>query len=318
MKYVREHINEKFTKDSDPISDLNIGIAAQLDKWIKTTDEYRQGYNSKEKDYIWICAIHGKTDFVRYLLDKGADVHASNDTALIWASERGHAEVVKLLLDAGADVHVSNDVALIWASENGHEKVVKLLLDAGANVHASDDVALRWASEKGHDKVVKMLKDHIAKEKKKVKESLNEKFTQESDPIKDMNIGVDPKRFEHRSLEYYYTAVSDEELQTLKKFFKTNKDKIFYIGNSDSKYAKKVEKIISLKSTKLIFQKKFKDTHNFFSISNIKCYETKYGKVVISEADVERRRTGTARHLKWYLCDISFAAYLDYKYKAFS
>ena len=317
MKLIREHINEKFTQESDPISDLNIGLAAEIDKWIKTTNEYKDSYTSKDHQ-LWICSKYNQVDFVRYLLDKGADVHVRDDAALRWASRYGYDKVVKLLLDAGANVHANNDYALRSASERGHDKVVKLLLDAGADVHAHYDAALRLASYYGHDKVVKLLKDHIAKEKKIVKENLNEKFTQDSDPIKDLNIGIDAERFKQHSLMYNYTAVDDNELRILKKFFKTSKDKIFYIGNSDSKYAKKVEKIVSLKSTMLIFEKKFKDTNNFFMSDNIKCYESKYGKFAISEVDIERRNMRTARHLKWYLCDVSFAAYLDYKYKAFN
>jgi len=42
MKIVREHINEKFTEDSDPIQDMGIGTLAQIDKFIQEndTDEY--------------------------------------------------------------------------------------------------------------------------------------------------------------------------------------------------------------------------------------------------------------------------------------
>ena len=112
MKYVREHINEKFTQESDPISDLIIGLAAQLESWIKTTNEYKSSYIFKETDYLWVCSKYNQVDFVRYLLSKGADVHANNDYALQWASENGHEQVVKLLLDAGADVHARNDAAL--------------------------------------------------------------------------------------------------------------------------------------------------------------------------------------------------------------
>jgi hypothetical protein len=125
------------------------------------------------------------------LLAAGADVHAENDRALRWASSNGHTEVVKILLAAGADVHAENDRALRWASESGHTEIVKLLLAANANVHAENDYALQLASNNGHTEVVKVLKDHIAKEKrKKVKESVNEKFTEDSDPIHNMSIGI--------------------------------------------------------------------------------------------------------------------------------
>jgi ankyrin repeat protein len=45
------------------------------------------------------------------------------------ASRYGHAEIVKLLLENGADVHAENDSALRWASERGHTEIVKLLQD---------------------------------------------------------------------------------------------------------------------------------------------------------------------------------------------
>jgi hypothetical protein len=139
-----------------------------------------------------LASEEGYYKIVKLLLDAGADVHADDDYALRYASVEGHDKVVKLLLDAGADVHADDDQALRYASRNGHDKVVKLLLDAGANVHAKSGKAVQWESQRGHDKVVKMLKAHIAKEKKrkKVKESLNEKFTEDSDPITDMGIGV--------------------------------------------------------------------------------------------------------------------------------
>ena len=35
MKIVREHINEKFTEDSDPIRDMNIGLNDIIKSWIK-------------------------------------------------------------------------------------------------------------------------------------------------------------------------------------------------------------------------------------------------------------------------------------------
>ena len=188
MKILREHINEKFTEDSDPIHDMNIGMIHQIKLWMKSID---QPFKDKDNALAY-CAGYGKLDFVEYLLAAGADVHASYDFALRWASDKGHTEMVKVLLTAGADVHAMDDDALHWASDKGHTEVVKVLLAAGADVHAYDDGALRWASENEHTEVVKVLKDHIAKEKrKKVKESVNEKFTEDySDPIHDMGIGL--------------------------------------------------------------------------------------------------------------------------------
>jgi len=181
-------INEKFTQDSDPIADMNIGMMHQIKLWMKSINE-----PFKDKDNaLAYSAKDGKLDFVEYLLAAGANVHADNDYALYWASYKGHTEVVKVLLAAGADVHANDDDALRWASGNGHTEVVKVLLAAGADVHANNDHALQLASSNGHTEVVKVLKDHIAKEKrKKVKENLNEKFTEDDvDPVKSMGIGA--------------------------------------------------------------------------------------------------------------------------------
>ena len=107
----------------------------------------------------------GRTDAVKELLDKGADVHAGNDMALRHASWNGHTETVKALLKAGADVRALGDAALLWAAGMGHTETVKLLLDAGADVHARYDYALHWASLNGHTGTVKLLREWIEREK---------------------------------------------------------------------------------------------------------------------------------------------------------
>jgi len=64
---------------------------------------------------------------VKRALERGADVHARDDAALRWASEKGHKDVVEVLLRAGADVR--DDEPLRWVALNGHKEVVELLLN---------------------------------------------------------------------------------------------------------------------------------------------------------------------------------------------
>lgn len=76
-------------------------------------------------------AYNGRFKIVKLLLEKGADVHAQNDEALIASCTYKHIEVVKLLLNKGSDIHADYDLALCCFSEN--EEMVKFLLEKGAN-----------------------------------------------------------------------------------------------------------------------------------------------------------------------------------------
>ena|ERR1022692_1754630 len=110
-----------------------------------------------------LTAADGHHDIktVQALLAAGADVHAWNDHALLWAAVRGHTEMVKVLNAAGGEVHTNNDWALCIAAQHGHIETVQMLLAAHADVHAHSDWALRWAAGYGHTETVKVLAKHI-------------------------------------------------------------------------------------------------------------------------------------------------------------
>ena len=46
---------------------------------------------------------------------------------MIWASYNGHLEFVKYLVEQGADIHAEYDFALKYARKNKHLEVVKYL-----------------------------------------------------------------------------------------------------------------------------------------------------------------------------------------------
>lgn len=87
MKLASKNINEKFTSNSDPIEDMNIGIIGLLNIFIK---ELKQGkYNidwyehfNNDDDLLWICARYNKIELVKYLLNKGANIHYKSNRAL--------------------------------------------------------------------------------------------------------------------------------------------------------------------------------------------------------------------------------------------
>lgn len=104
----------------------------------------------------------GSASAVSFCLDRGADVHANDDSALRWAAHLNDKDVCELLLDRGANVHAMDDAALFWAAAKGHTAVVQLLLQHGANIHSRQDEALRYAASGGHKDLCELLLDHGA------------------------------------------------------------------------------------------------------------------------------------------------------------
>ena len=113
------------------------------------------------------AASHGRTDVVKSLLEKGADVNAGSDmdgtTALGAAIANGHAGVVRVLAEYGADVNGRDEAGqtyLIFAVVLSQPEIVKVLLEAGANVNMGDKsgvVPLMWAVAGGHTDIVRLL-----------------------------------------------------------------------------------------------------------------------------------------------------------------
>lgn len=107
-----------------------------------------------------LCGVlHGDVAMVRYLCERGADVHwrGREADALLLAVKTGRLPLARLLLDAGADVNVrfgdsngvvdDNDLctALTLAVRNKDADMARLLIERGANVNvfataAKDDV----------------------------------------------------------------------------------------------------------------------------------------------------------------------------------
>jgi len=175
------------------------------------------------------CVIYEKEDFVDYLLGKGADINNKHVNSWFkFACEYGHTGVVKLLIDKGFNFHGNAgegyEKGLRIAIANKQLGVVKLLVEAGADAETVQGKPIRIAIANNHMDIIKYLKekgyklgkseylkvaqdghiramtDFLTKEfkdekRKKIrkffglKESLYEKFTEEGDPIKDMNIG---------------------------------------------------------------------------------------------------------------------------------
>jgi ankyrin repeat protein len=116
---------------------------------------------------LMLAAEEGHLQLVELLLDRGADVHSTDETgedALKKACARwGNAGIASLLLERGASVHVTCELgrtALIEASSVGDEEMVKKLLDHRADVNhvtSDDETPLSFALVNGTTAVVKLL-----------------------------------------------------------------------------------------------------------------------------------------------------------------
>jgi ankyrin repeat protein len=130
VKLVREHINEKFTEESDPIKDMNIGIMHDIREFVNKVE----GINLYSKENLLLyCAKHDKNEFVKFLINDGADIHAYKDIALSWAVQNKNLELAKVLIDNGANVNVNSTYTLLSiAMYNEDKAMIKLLKDNGA------------------------------------------------------------------------------------------------------------------------------------------------------------------------------------------
>lgn len=70
-----------FTQDSDPITDMKIGIEPEIQKWIENTPDYKCALSNTitREDYLWICINNGRykknDDYIRYLIDHNIGVN---------------------------------------------------------------------------------------------------------------------------------------------------------------------------------------------------------------------------------------------------
>lgn len=157
--------------------------------------------NIESGDYPVRRADMDHLDFIKLLLDKGADVNArvkdstemrtvftnqwldeNGATAFFRASQSGDLELMTLLLARGADpktatvlgvtaLHVAAGVGWVegityeWAAQTTLD-VVKMLIDLGLDVNAQADTgrtALHGAAHKGRTEVIQILADRGAK-----------------------------------------------------------------------------------------------------------------------------------------------------------
>lgn len=126
-------------------------------------------------DVVTIAAVAGDADLMSLALDLGNrpdHIHTNWDgTALIAASELGHAEVVRRLVAAGSPLdHVNNlgwtallEAVILGDGGPAHQETVRILVEGGADRTIADRdglTPLDHAKARGFTKIVSVLAEN--------------------------------------------------------------------------------------------------------------------------------------------------------------
>ena len=116
---------------------------------------------------LLLAAQHGKLEIVKILLEKKADINATDsnegETPLMRACLNKHIDIIELLLNHNANINIKDNNgwnALMIACAKGHEKIAQTLINSHAEVNAQNlkgYTALMLACAKGHEKIVQTL-----------------------------------------------------------------------------------------------------------------------------------------------------------------
>jgi len=127
MKLVKEYIN--FERGLDPKDAMKIGMEELLNNYLQSIHQTTKSDVIK----LEICAAEGKNEFVRYLINKGVNIHFDNDKALLLAVIRNNISTVEILLNAGANPS-KIDVDSSFAKNSTNSEIIKLLKDFTPNL----------------------------------------------------------------------------------------------------------------------------------------------------------------------------------------
>jgi len=125
------------------------GDMAKIQKQLDENPGLISKKNALGNTALACAADGGQKDMVKYLLEKGSDVNATNSTGLTalhfaaCGNKTNQADVAILLLDNGADVNAKangGNTPLHYAASRGNAEVAKLLLDKGADINAKANV----------------------------------------------------------------------------------------------------------------------------------------------------------------------------------
>jgi ankyrin repeat protein len=112
--------------------------------------------------HIWfdfplkIAVKSNRLDIVEFLVEKGADIHTSSDLALILSCRSGYVDILKFLVSRSMieELKTSINIGITYACMYGKLDVIKYLVEAGADIHVKNDRALRYAKQAGNRHII--------------------------------------------------------------------------------------------------------------------------------------------------------------------
>ncbi|TGL64642.1 ankyrin repeat domain-containing protein [Leptospira sarikeiensis] len=121
-----------------------LGEEGRVRELVEPNPGIAHSYSSDGWTPLHLASHFGRLSIIKYLIEKGADIHAQSksklsigNTALHSAVASWRADAVALLLENGADPNFTQDGGFsplhIAASRQGSEEIVSLLLQKGAN-----------------------------------------------------------------------------------------------------------------------------------------------------------------------------------------
>ncbi len=131
--------------------------------------EVRDAAGTKLSKALFDAATQGDAAALRSLLDDGAAVDSRDEnghTALMLASENGHAEAAQVLLGKGADVNATNVIASYVLTPNGGKaypgnttsvEEIAALIPGSVIKWGATETALSLATKNGHQEVRDLL-----------------------------------------------------------------------------------------------------------------------------------------------------------------
>ncbi len=110
-----------------------------------------------------IASQNGHLNIVKFLIEKGLNVHSEKDAALRYAIRCGHYHIFDYLISKGANIHVNDDAPLRIAAMYGHYEIVKYLVQRGANIVYEDNACIHFARKNKHFEIVRYLNECLIK-----------------------------------------------------------------------------------------------------------------------------------------------------------